>query len=239
MITVILNVYKRPQYLAEQIEAIRNQTIPPEDIMIWYNKPEDSDQYDLRRVAPDCKIITANHNFKFHGRFALGLLATTKYVAFFDDDTIPGKKWFENCLNTITSGYNGILGSAGVKFLGNGYDPHQKVGWNGYNSSKVEEVDLVGHAWFFEREYLKYLWGRDPISWDNGEDIQLSAFAKIDGNINTYVPPHPVNDKDLWGSIKGLEYGEDSNASYKLNNHSNIRNQIVRQIKGKGWKTVN
>ena len=86
MITVILNAYKRTDYLKEQIEAVRNQSIPPEDIWIWYNKPEDREQIELD--APGCKIVQSNHNFKFHGRFALGLLARTSHVAFFDDGII-------------------------------------------------------------------------------------------------------------------------------------------------------
>ena len=68
MITVILNCYKRPQYLQEQIEAIRSQTIQPEDIWIWYNKPENQEQYDLTDLG--YKVVTCNHNFKFHGRLA-------------------------------------------------------------------------------------------------------------------------------------------------------------------------
>ena len=76
MITVILNCYKRPQYLQEQIKSILNQSTPPEDIWIWYNKPEDQEQYDLSNLG--CKVVTCNHNYKFHGRFAYGLLAQTE-----------------------------------------------------------------------------------------------------------------------------------------------------------------
>jgi glycosyltransferase involved in cell wall biosynthesis len=237
MITVILNCYKRPEYLQEQITSIREQTIPAEDILIWYNKPENEVQFDLSGLG--CKVAMCNYNFKFHGRFAYGLLAKTKYVAYFDDDTIPGKKWFENCLHTIESGYDGILGSAGVKLLGDGYNPHKKIGWNGGGNEVIEEVDLVGHAWFFQRKYLSYLWDFDPISWDNGEDIQLSAFSKIKNNIKTYVPPHPVNNIEMWGSKKGNVYGNDSNASYKLNTHNTLRDHIVIKSKELGWKTVN
>ena len=237
MITVILNCYKRPEYLQEQIEAIKNQTIPVDDIIIWYNKPEGEEQYDITDLG--CKVIICNHNFKFHGRFTAGLLAKTKYVAFFDDDTIPGNKWFENCLSTIKNGHNGILGSAGVRLLKDKYNPHRKIGWNGIQSNKVEEVDLVGHAWFLERKYLSYMWDFEPVSWENGEDIQLSAFSKIKAGIKTFVPPHPNDNMELWGSIKGMEYGNDIHASGFLSNHSNVRDQIVVKCKEIGWKTIN
>jgi GT2 family glycosyltransferase len=239
MITVILNCYKRPQYLQEQIEAIRNQSIPPEDIWIWYNKPEDQEQYDLSNLG--CKVVTCNHNYKFHGRFAYGLLAQTKYVAFFDDDTIPGNKWFENCTNTIEQGQDGILGTTGVYLLGDNYSNNTKFGWNGEQNPSTVEVDLVGHAWFMKKNYLRYLWYEDPISWDNGEDMQLSYQAQKYGNIKTYVPPHPSEDTSIWGSLpeKGLKYGSDENANWiKKSNHTPLRNQIVKEQIKRGWKLV-
>lgn len=239
MITVILNCYKRPQYLQEQIEAIRSQTIQPKDIWIWYNKPEEGEQYDLTDLG--YKVVTCNHNFKFHGRFALGLLAQTEYVALFDDDTIPGNKWFQNCLDTIDKGFDGILGSTGVYLKENKYDPYQKIGWNGTHNEQPVEVDLVGHAWFMKKDYLRYLWYEDPISWDNGEDIQLSYQAQKYGSIKTYVPPHPPSDHSIWGSLpeKGWKYGSDENANWKKkSNHGPIRNQVVEEQIKRGWKTV-
>lgn len=238
MITVILNCYKRPQYLQEQITAIRNQSIPPEDIWVWYNNPEDSIQYDLSEFG--VKTATMNHNFKFHGRFAFGLLARTEYVAFFDDDTIPGPNWFENCMNTIKTGYDGILGTVGVILKGDTYSSNTKVGWGHIPNETPVEVDLVGHAWFMKKDYLRYLWYEEPISWENGEDIQLSYMAQKHGGIKTYVPPHPINDKSVWGSLPetGLKYGMDKHAASWGKSHSPIRNEIVKTQLQRGWKLV-
>ena len=235
MITVILNCYKRPEYLQEQIEAIQNQTIKPQEVMVWYNKPEDSPQYDLSELG--VKVVTCNHNFKFHGRFAFGLLAQTEYIAYFDDDTIPGKNWFKNCLGYMEEG-NYILGTTGVRLEGSGYDPHKKYGWNGQRNNKLELVDLVGHAWFMRRDTLKHLWQEYPISWENGEDIQLSAFAYMYGNIETAVPPHPEDKPDMWGSITGYEKGNDKSASHWKSNHSPLRNQICNTLSDKGYNRV-
>tara|TARA_R110001599_G_scaffold46860_2_gene136785 strand:- start:890 stop:1615 length:726 start_codon:yes stop_codon:yes gene_type:complete len=236
MITVILNCYKRPQYLKEQIEAIQSQTVAPTEIIIWYNKPEDEQQYNISGLG--AKVILCDHNYKFHGRFAAGLLAKTKYVAFFDDDTIPGKKWFENCLTSMVK-KPGIYGTTGVVVHGNGYTPNHKVGWNGPSQNNtIEEVDLVGHAWFMERDSLAYLWREEPYSWDNGEDMQLSYYAQKYGNIKTYVPPHPANNLELWGSIKGMKYGNDNSASWKMSSHMILRNQIAKKQIQNGWKTV-
>ena len=39
-ITAVLNVYKRPHTLVKQLYAIQNQSIPPENIIIWKNYAE-------------------------------------------------------------------------------------------------------------------------------------------------------------------------------------------------------
>ena len=43
------------------------------------------------------RVLISSDNAYFHARFALALLAQTEYVAIFDDDSIPGPEWFENC----------------------------------------------------------------------------------------------------------------------------------------------
>jgi len=187
-----------------------------------------------------CTVATVNHNFKFHGRFAFGLLAKTEYVAFFDDDTIPGPKWFENCMNTINSGYDGILGSVGVILKSDNYSNNTKVGW-GYTPNQIPvEVDLVGHSWFMKKDYLRYLWYEEPLSWENGEDMQLSYLAQKYGNVKTFVPPHPLSDTSIWGSLpdKGVKYGNDMNASWRNKTHSPIRNELVKEQIKRGWKLV-
>ena len=190
-VSVILNVFKRPHTLESQIEAIKNQTIKvrSEDIHVWYNTPNE----DIEQFLPnDDKIRTyeCNYNTKFFGRFTLPLLCKTKYIAIFDDDIIPGKKWFENCIKNIEQ-QNGILGGSGVITNGKTYSPNIKVGWNGIHADKAAMVDLVGHAWFFKQDSAKLMWLEPPPSWENGEDIFLSYVAQKYG-IPTYVPPHTI-----------------------------------------------
>ena len=235
MVTVVLNCYKRAEYLKEQIEAIKAQSVKVDEIMIWSNKPEEGQQYNLDSL--DCKVAYSNTNLKFHARFAYGLLAKSEYVAFFDDDTIPGKDWFKNCLSCMGDN-NYILGASGVRLESDQYDPHKKFGWNGTRSTKMEFVDLVGHAWFMRRDTLKYLWQEYPISWENGEDIQLSAFAYMHGGIQTAVPPHPEANLNLWGSTAGYAKGNDKNASHWKSNHAPLRNEICKTLSEKGYKRV-
>jgi cellulose synthase/poly-beta-1,6-N-acetylglucosamine synthase-like glycosyltransferase len=175
--------------------------------MLWYNKGIKEQQ----SVFNDIKAAYCNHNFSFIGRFAFALLAQTEYVAIYDDDTIPGRDWYKNCLETIEK-YNGIIGTKGVRLINLSFINHEQIGWNSHNKN-IEEVDLVGHCWFLKREWLKYFWMEDPPLWNNCEDLHLSYTCLKYGNIKTYIASHPSEHINLWGSIKGLEYGTDDMAS--------------------------
>lgn len=235
-ITVILCSYNRPHLLNEQIESIKSQSVPVDDIWLWYNQGSQP-QIQVQGI----KVAYCNYNFKFFGRFAYAMLAKTKYIAFFDDDTIPGKNWLKNCLDHIET-HEGILGTTGVQLTKKKYINHIKVGWNGTNGSNesIEEVDLIGHAWFLKKEWLKYLWYEDPVSWDNGEDIHLSYIVKKYANISSYIVPHPKCDLSVWGSTKGSDYGSDDQASWKKqpNKHINLRNKVVKNLIERGWNPL-
>lgn len=234
MITAVLTGYNRPHTLQPQLSAILQQTIPMEKdrVMLWYNKGE-KEQTDLRGI----KTAFCNSNFKFHSRFAFALLAKTEYIAIFDDDTIPGIRWFENCLNTMKT-HEGILGTAGVILGSKKYTGMSKAGWNGVQAAHPIEVDLVGHGWFFKKEWLKYMWMEEPLSWETGEDIQFSYLAQKYGGIKTYVPPHPPKDTILWGSTKGALHGNDAAATYLKTGHYSTRNACVKKAIDNGWKPI-
>ena len=241
-ITVILNSYRRPYNLKMQVEAIKKQTIQPAEIWLWVNEHEDNREYDYSDLAID-KIFQNDHNWKFYGRFAAALLADTEYVAVFDDDTIPGTKWFENCLECMRKS-EGIMGSAGYIQTGPRamqYEP-QRCGWASQNED-LTRVDYVGHAWFFKRQWLSYLWAEKPPTWDNGEDIHFSYTSQKYGGIQTYCPPHPSSDKELHGSLHGYELGVDSKAT--SNNQAvshkqffNERDYCINNSLIGGWRTV-
>lgn len=237
-ITVILNCYRRPEYLEQQIESIRKQTKKPTEIWIWVNYHEDNMQIDFSTFDVD-RVIRNDFNWKFYGRFAGAMLSSSKYIAMFDDDTIPGSKWFDNCLETMKTN-EGILGGAGVRLSGDRYVGHSRYGWSSNNES-VTEVDLVGHAWFFKREWLKYLWMEQPFTWHNGEDIQFSYCCQKYGDIKTFCPPHPKNQKEMSSSLKGYELGVDDKATSRARNHSVFyaqRDACVKNAILNGWKPL-
>jgi hypothetical protein len=235
-ITVILNLYRRGENLKSQIEHIRNQTVSPKEIWLWINDHEENDSFDLSEVDVD-RIFDNDHNWKFHGRFAAALLSSSEYVALFDDDTIPGSQWFENCLDVMKE-TPGILGGAGVILNDpDTYNNHERVGWPSCNE-EVVEVDLVGHAWFLKRDWVQYLW-RERHCLDNAEDIQLSYSAQKYGDLKTYCPPHPSDNKELHSSIYpwdlGLKKAASDNRSEEFYSQRNV---AIRNAIDNGWKPI-
>lgn len=241
-VTVILTFYKRPHVIHEQINSIKKQTIPPKNIIIWINQAIGYKFPDDLRKDESLIIIDSNHNFGVWARFALGLIANTEFIAVFDDDTIPGKKWLENCINTINN-FNGLLGTIGIIFKNrlNYTEWICRKGWDNPNE-KTEQVDIVGHAWFFRREWIHHLFKFTPdynLFLTMGEDICFSwALQKV--GINTYVPPHPLNDLEMYGSKPSLalKYGTEAVAISNQKDAVKDFNKIYSIFIENGFKLI-
>jgi glycosyltransferase involved in cell wall biosynthesis len=246
-ISVILNGYKRRLQLDEQLAAINNQTVKPDEILLWYNNPGDDSliNYDIMKKIP---TALCNVNFGVWSRFAYALNCSHEYICIFDDDTIPGRKWLENCLNTINN-VNGLLGTVGLLYtipLPNQHDKcsyfehYIRFGWP-HNNKYVQQVDFVGHSWFFKKEWLSYFWFEqpNPIFKTCGEDMHFSYMLQKHLGINTFVPPHPHNDKEMWGSIKGTEYGSKHSLWVEgPENQKQLLHQFFNTQRKNGWKLV-
>jgi GT2 family glycosyltransferase len=224
-IVAVLSIYRRPQYFKEQVESLLNQTILPMEIFIWINKHEDNVDFvetELEGILNSFhfegfRVIKNDFNWKFHGRYSIAQMAQSEYVCVLDDDTIPGNQWFENCIKSMKL-KNGLMGSIGEIYYitPENYVYMYKIeGWRS-NNKVIKRVDVVGHSWFFRKEWLKFLWMEEPVTWDVCEDIQFSYCLQKYGGIYSYVPPQPVENLDLCGSLKGYEYGGDEVASYIL-----------------------
>jgi len=240
-ITVILNCYRRPYNLKMQVDAIRNQSVQPKQIWLWINHHEDNEGFDPSTLGVD-RIFKNDFNWKFYGRFAGALLADTEYVAIYDDDTIPGILWHQNCLDTMRT-HEGMLGTHGLTQKSHRSHDLKRVGWPSRNS-ETERVDYVGHCWFFKRDWLQYLWREIPPTWDNGEDIQFSYCLQRYAGLQTYVPPHPIEQPELHGSLMGAELGIDDKATSNNIAKSHVdffseRDGCVKHAFDNGWDTVN
>lgn len=221
MITVILTKYKREALFEEQFQSLQRQRLKPSEILICDNTKQ---------------------NLGVWSRFSLALHAKNEFVCVIDDDTIPGDGWLESCYNEFQKN-EGLYGTCGYIFNSKEYylNNYTRYGWCNPNKETLR-VDYVVHNWFFKKEWLKYYWSELPDSkyFLCGEDMNFSYQLQKRG-IPTFVAPHPEEDKSVWGSLKGWEYGMDEASLYE-NNPDNFRENMFdffdKQIL-KGWKLIN
>lgn len=240
-ITAVLNVYKRPHTLAEQVAALRAQTVPPKAIFIWNNgnKSVDLSPY---KADPLFRVFDSDKNMGVWSRFIAASMAPTEHICVFDDDTIPGPRWFENCVAQMKQRV-ALYGTIGVVFKrpDTYYELIVRYGWDG-PCMEAKAVDIVGHAWFFKRDWFKYYFAEEPqvhTRSRNGEDIHFSHMLQKYANIPTYVPPHPPTDRSLWGSMPktAFGYGGDGNSETFSAEYGSIHAAFQHNVAG-GFRLI-
>lgn len=238
-VSVILNTFRRPHSLKSQYEAIKKQSVKADEILLWQNYPGENIKFNLDDI--DASVASNNYNYGVWARFAHALNTKSDYICVFDDDTIPGENWFKNCINCIENENNGLYGTIGVNFFDLDYVHYKRHGWANPNE-KTEQVDIVGHAWFFHRDLLSAFWRetQPPLSNMCGEDMHFSYAIQKYLGLNTYVPPHPKEDRSLWGSDATLayRYGVDTNA-ISVQHHSSLFGESLKHYYNKGFKLLN
>ena len=241
-VSVVLSAYKKPEALSVQLEAIENQTLKPREIYLFQDgidgdyainfKPE-----ILSRFTGTC-INTSNKGVWERFRFAGS--AKSEYVCIFDDDTIPGKRWLENC-HYSSQLQEGIYGTIGIIVRDPQHYPKKcwRTGWR-RPYGKTSRVDFVGHSWFLRREYLGWMFdGTEKYQGFKytGEDMCLS-FKAMQHGIKTFVPPHPFYDTELWGSDPeyGMKYGDDYNAVSMNDENIKAMSDAMKMFSSDGWQ---
>lgn len=237
-ISVVLNVFRRSSSFRVQLEAVQSQSIKPFEILVW----ENAEDRVPRELRSSLVLARSTKNFGVWARFAFALNAKGDFVCIFDDDTIPGERWLENCYGTMLE-TPGLLGTRGIVFDSpNTYSMHSDIGVYGPNNI-TQPVDIVGHSWFFKTSWLSHFWREYENRFPEdlaGEDIHFSYAIQKILRLPTLVPPHPASDLSLWGSnpefAKELGAGEEaiSQSSESLKRFENAL-QHYRKL---GFKTI-
>ena len=77
-ISIVLNCYRRTRWFAEQLNAIKNQSIKPIEILVWKNySPNESISSELTK---DLTVVDCNKNLGVWARFSLALNCKGKYI---------------------------------------------------------------------------------------------------------------------------------------------------------------
>lgn len=246
-VSVVLNLYKRPENLEMQLNAIEKQSLKPKEVILYQDGTADGVKIEIPENIKDKfdKIIISNENKGVWERFRVAKEhAVSKYVCVFDDDTIPGSRWLENCHFEMLN-KEGLYGTIGI--LTNNIAAYPmydlfRVGWDNPLNDTVE-VDLVGHSWFFKHEWLDDLFSvpeeiqKFKVA---GEDMSFSYALLKNKNIKTFVPPHPKGKFEFFGSNPELAYklGTNECAISMNNNNNKIMNEATKILLNNGWKTL-
>lgn len=247
-VSVVLNLYKRPENLELQLNAIKNQSLLPKEILLYKDGIKDGIQGKEKIEIPEniknefSLIQISDKNLGVWERFKFAQNAKSKYVCVFDDDTIPGENWLANCHKNIIE-QEGLYGTIGIILEKPEVYPKEgffRVGWDG-NSSRKLQVDFVGHSWFFKKEWLNLLFDETEEFQKfktAGEDMCFSSQLQKKG-IKTFVPPHPKN-TEFWGSLPeySLKLGL-SECATSLNPDSlDNMNKSIKMLLNSGWKPI-
>lgn len=243
-ISVVLTAYKRIDILQKQINAVKNQSIKPREILLFQDCIPAQYQIILNEeiISQFDSVYIAEENEGVWGRFRYASQAGSKYVCIFDDDTVPGSRWLENCCLQMRK-KEGIYGTIGIVLARNTSYPdggYYSVGWRCPNAV-TREADFAGHSWFLKKEWLAYMFeGTEKYQSLKyaGEDMCLSFSCQKHG-IKTYVPPHPEKNMEYWGAEPGISSvaGSSIEALSRSGNDSKMRDAVQMMLKD-GWKTL-
>ncbi|KAJ1552202.1 hypothetical protein HK405_012244, partial [Cladochytrium tenue] len=213
--TVIINVYRGSAealriQLNEAIHQTGNASVPH----VWvtsfaspnsaqYRAVVDSVRAANPNLATSVDFIESGFNFKFHGRFLLGLMAPTRYILMLDDDAEIDKSTVRRCLDNInTPGRRGVYGGFG-HLRGSPERGTEYRSWPNVNIDRKQhpdfyEMEYMSSHWCFETAWLDYFAKERPWTWETGEDMHLSLAVRKFLNLNTYggvltrdAPPLP------------------------------------------------
>ena len=236
-LTLIINVYKRTAQLFKQLLRILQMSVLPKHIVICiFGSPKVEEMQRVINtfqgviVGTSITSIVSNFNFMYYGRFMTALKSPTKYVAFLDDDQIPGSRVLEKLIAAYKEiGQTSIIGMTGRRFAlpevsGSALPPYHKAGNEGMwmeSSCNVQEsvggegrmvqVDGLNRHWFISTEAIRYLFIRQPYSFSTMEDYTFSAMAWKHAHMPTYticprtVEEHMELDEGDQGSSTNFE----------------------------------
>ncbi|KAG1691288.1 hypothetical protein DVH05_027151 [Phytophthora capsici] len=193
--TIIFNVFKgRPKALAVQLlKALTQKHVaPPEVWVMCFNSPmEKKYKHVVEAVkrkypalAHKIKFTVSDFNFKFHGRFLLAYMATTKYVLIVDDDKAIDGDTVNDYLKYMKI-QKGVWGNNGHRRAAT-FEGYKSWPRN-FTGESWAEQDYLSGMWFLEQSWLEYFMKERLPSWSTSEDMHLSHVMRKYLNLNTYA----------------------------------------------------
>lgn len=231
--SAIITMWKRQDYLAEQLAAIRSQSIPPEEIFIILNEGHIPESKIREIGGSDVKIIRSDIN-SLYTRWSIAYIAAGEFVSVFDDDVVPGIHWIQNAIRACKS-YNALVGPSGRIYNKNGIrDFYELVVPKGESEKdRIRDCsfsdvfcDWVCNSYLFKREWVGLALSEKRYRGYHKtfDDIQLAISLFMANGIKCVVPMQPRDEIGYHGNIKH-EYGNDRHAIWLTNSDQHFANR--------------
>ncbi|KAF4321750.1 hypothetical protein BBO99_00004280 [Phytophthora kernoviae] len=193
--TIIFNIWKgRPKALAVQlVKALTQKHVtPPEVWIMCFDSPMENKYRHVidvvKRKFPKqahlLKFTVSQFNYKFHGRFLLAYMATTKYVLIVDDDKAIDGDTVNDYIKYMKR-QPGVWGNNGHRRAST-FEEYKSWPRN-FTGEDMAEQDYLSGMWFLEQSWLEYFMKERLPSWTTSEDMHLSHVMRKYLNLNTYA----------------------------------------------------
>ena len=230
-LAVVLTQWKR-NTLEEQLQSVLNQKNIKIHYLIVFQNENHCDISNLKNKY-NFIHVKSDFNTKYFGRFAYLFTIPVDICIVMDDDIIPGEFCFQNyitqCINK-----NAIIGGNGRKGYLSPYRNQLKQPPDTSIRNGLK-IDFVGHLWCFKKEWLHYMFGTKPYTYDTGEDMHLCYSAKVKGQIESYVGEQLMLSSSCDISLN--KYADDKYSSYRTTKKE-LRIAVEQYWLDKGLKFI-
>jgi len=184
---VILSLWKRGQWLEEQLEIFKNQTLPPKEIWLCHGLNEENKHFLNSEIFEKFdKVITIEDGGSVFSRFEMAAVSKEKLFLVIDDDMFPTKNYMEKCLEFYSENQDCIIASSGRIFATRtSYFPNQTLGSVNYTSAR--QVHIGTNGWFLSRDSVNEMLTVHNKKYNNGEDVALSFINLKNRKVKTFV----------------------------------------------------
>lgn len=107
-VSVVIPAYNETDKLAHTLDALANQTVKPDEVIVVDNGSTD-DTFEIARKY-GCKVILEKRRGTSHARNAGFDAAQCEIIARTDADTVPDKYWIENIKKYTALGIEALTG---------------------------------------------------------------------------------------------------------------------------------
>jgi glycosyltransferase involved in cell wall biosynthesis/GT2 family glycosyltransferase len=114
-VSVIIPTYRRPDYLCQCLEALRAQSVPPDDVLIVRRADDAETETVLRNIDGDHLAEIVVNEVGVVAALAAGVrAASSDIVAFVDDDAVPHRDWLGRIMSHFDDREVGAVGGRDI-----------------------------------------------------------------------------------------------------------------------------